>query len=127
LRLAAALLILLMTFSILGSTYVLSVSLHGEVKRVASGSAEVKHYNVKVWVVADIVLGNFLRRVSLDIIVDVSGYYTVTLTVWNDLGSRTSSQTVYLTAGETNTVTFWVTLRESDNAGFSHRVEVEPL
>ena len=126
-RLTAILLISLMALSILGSTYVLSVSLYGEVKRVASGSAEVKHYNVKVWIVGDIVLGNFLRRVSLDIIVDVSGYYTVTLTVWNDLDSRTSSQTVYLTAGETNTVTFWVTLRESDNTGFSHRVEVEPL
>jgi hypothetical protein len=120
------LLLTLMVLSALASTYVLSTSIYGDVRRVAGGTAEVKHYNVKTWIVADVVFRGFLRRVSVDVIVDVSGYYRVTLTVWNDSGSRTVSQTVYLTAGQTTTVTFLVTLRESVGEGFSHRVEVSP-
>ena len=111
------------------STSVISVSIYGDVRRVAGGSAEVEHIKVKVLEVRDEVDGINLRVVYVTLVVDVTKNYEVRLTVSNDLGSTSASWTGILNGGVETTITFKLQspfLKEGE-VGFSHRVEVNPL
>jgi len=111
------------------SISVISVSIYGDVRRVAGGLAEVEHIKAKVLEVRDEVVGINLKTVDVTVVVDVTKNYEVRLTVWNDQGSTSASWTGILYGGVETTITFNLQppyLKEGVE-GFSHRVEVNPL
>jgi hypothetical protein len=111
------------------SISVISVSIYGDVRRVAGGSAEVEHIKVKVLEVRDEVVGINLKAVDVTVVVDVTKNYEVRLTVSKGQDSTSASWTGILYGGVETTITFKLQppfLQEGE-VGFSHRVEVNPL